>query len=377
MFIDKLNLINFRNYESLELSDISSERVVLIGDNAQGKSNLLESIYFLAFGSSYRTKKEVEVIGWNKNEAGIYCHLNTNESTKDLTLVFRKNAQKTIKVDGQNVKRMAKLIGNVKIVFFSSEDLFLVKGAPSERRTFIDKILVQVYSGYYQQLQTYNKLIQQRNHTLKEIKESKNYGLADMLSIWDEQIAEVSTNIYTLRKNILDHLSSVLSLYHSKISNPNEKVTLKYVSSIEGIDFDNWNPDTLKDSILEHLSKKRSAELARGQSLYGPHRDDINFFINDKEAKTFGSQGQQRTLVLSLKLAEINYIKEKTGETPILLLDDVMAELDHKRQKHLLELVGNNTQTFISTTHLEDFSESWLKSSSVLKISEGQIIRDA
>ncbi|MFN4152953.1 MAG: DNA replication/repair protein RecF, partial [Candidatus Sericytochromatia bacterium] len=304
-------------------------------------------------------------------------HLNTNESTKDLTLVFRKNAQKTIKVDGQNVKRMAKLIGNVKIVFFSSEDLFLVKGAPSERRTFIDKILVQVYSGYYQQLQTYNKLIQQRNHTLKEIKESKNYGLADMLSIWDEQIADVSTNIYTLRKDILDHLSSVLSLYHSKISNPNEKVTLKYISSIEGIDFDNWNPDTLKDSILEHLSKKRSAEIARGQSLYGPHRDDINFFINEKEAKTFGSQGQQRTLVLSLKLAEINYIKEKTGETPILLLDDVMAELDHKRQKHLLELVGNNTQTFISTTHLEDFSESWLKSSSVLKISEGQIIRDA
>lgn len=374
LFIKTLNLRNFRNYHNLELTDISSSRVVLIGDNAQGKSNLLEAISFLAFGSSYRATKETEVIGWSGNEAGIYSELYTSSSTKELTLILRKNAPKTVKVDGVNVKRMAKFIGNVKIVLFSSEDLQLVKGSPSERRTFADKLLVQVYSNYYHQLQVYNKILQQRNHVLKHIKET---GIRQDLSIWDEQIVDISVDIYESRFNLIKLLSEYVSVYHKQIANPNEKVELKYVSSIDGIDTENFDKEKMKNYILSFLEKNHYKEIARGQSLYGPHRDDIEFFINGHEAKLFASQGQQRTFVLSLKLSEIKYIKELTGEVPLLLLDDVMAELDHTRQKHLLELVGIDTQTFITTTHLEDFSETWLKTSSVLKVSEGKIERYA
>ena len=372
MFINKLNLLNFRNYDSLELNNISSERVVIIGDNAQGKSNLLEAIYLLAFGSSYRAKKENDIISWNKSEAGVYSEISTSMSTKELSLVLRKNSPKTIKVDGHNVKRLAKFIGNVKVVLFSSEDLFLIKGSPSERRTFVDKILVQIYPNYYQHLQTYNKIVQQRNSVLKSLKESGKYSKSE-LNIWDEQIVDISVDIYGLRTALLKVFSELVSSYHANISNQDEKVLVKYHSSIPELDFDNFEKENVKDKILEFISKNHRAEISRGQSLYGPHSDDIELFINNKEAKSFGSQGQQRTLVLALKLAEIKYIKELTNEVPLLLLDDVMAELDPKRQKHLLDLVGLDTQTFITTTHLEDFSESWLKNSSVLKVSNGTI----
>jgi DNA replication and repair protein RecF len=373
VYIKALNLRNFRNYKDLELNNISSSRVVLIGDNAQGKSNLLEAISFLAFGSSYRAKKEVEVIGWDHPEAGIYTELSTSSSTKELSLILRKTGPKTIKVDGHVVKRLAKFIGNVKLVLFSSEDLQLVKGSPTERRTFLDKLLVQVYPKYYHQLQVYNKIITQRNHALRQIKESGRSSAND-LSIWDEQIVDISVDIYELRVNLIKLFSDFVSYYHSLIANPDEKVQLKYVSSIPELDFENFDREKIRENILAFISRNHFKEISRGQSLYGPHRDDINFFINDREAKLFASQGQQRTLVLSLKLAEIKYIKELSNEVPLLLLDDVMAELDHKRQKHLLELVGLDTQTFITTTHLEDFSESWLKTSSVLKVSDGKIL---
>lgn len=371
MYIKTLNLRNFRNYESLELDDISNSRVVLIGDNAQGKSNLLEAISFLAFGASYRAGKENEVIGWNGNESGIYTELHTSVSTKQLTLILRKNSPKTIKVDGLNVKRMAKFIGNVKIVLFSAEDLQLVKGPPSERRNFADKLLVQVQQGYYHQLQVYNKILQHRNQVLKQIKE----GNKQDLSIWNEQIVDVSVNIYELRYQLVRRISELVDNYHQKIANPDEKVSVKYMSSISGLELENFDREKIKEYILKFLEQNQYKEVARGQSLYGPHRDDIEFFINNREAKLYASQGQQRTLVLSLKLSEIMYIKEMTGEIPILLLDDVMAELDHTRQKHLLELVGVDTQTFITTTHLEDFSESWLKTSTVLKVSSGKITK--
>lgn len=372
MFIKKLNLLNFRNYELLQLDDISKERVVLIGNNAQGKSNLIEALYTLSFGFSYRAKKEVDLIFWNQKEAGVYAELDTNLSTKELSLVLHKNAQKTLKVDGHNVKRLAKFVGHLKIVLFSSEDLMLVKGAPSERRSFVDKLLVQVYPHYYHQLQVYNKLIQQRNHILKSMRENNSYDYLQ-LSIWDAQIVEISVNIYRLRVELISEISQISSKYHEDISNSSEKITIKYNSSVPELDFDNFDETTFKTILTKHLEANYRKEVLRAQSLYGPHRDDISFFINDKEVKTFASQGQQRTLVLSLKLAEIMYIKKQSGETPILLLDDVMAELDKERQKKLLELVGKDTQTFITTTHLEDFSETWLKTSTVLNVDNGKL----
>lgn len=372
MHIEHLNLRNFRNYEDLELADISASRVVLIGDNAQGKTNLLEAISFLAFGNSYRAGKEEEAIMWNKPEGGIYARLITETSTKELTLILRRNGPKTIKIDSQTVKKLAKFIGNVKLVFFSAEDLQLVKGAPSERRTFTDKLLAQVNPLYYHQLQVYNRILQQRNHMLRNIKEAGAKSGFE-LSIWDEQIVDISVEIYRLRFSLLSLLSDIVASYHYRIANPDEKVELKYISSIPGLDSKDFDKEKAKSKIISFVSNNHYKEISRGQSLYGPHRDDISFFINGREAKNFASQGQQRTLVLSLKLAEINYIKEITKEIPLLLLDDVMAELDHSRQKHLLEFVGFDTQTFITTTHLEDFSEGWLKTSNVLEVSNGTI----
>lgn len=372
MFIKKLNLLNFRNYESLQLENISESRVVLIGDNAQGKSNLVEAIYTLSFGIPYRAKKETDLILWNQKEAGVYAELDTNLSTKELAIVLRKNSPKVLKVDGVNVKRLSKFVGFLKVVLFSSEDLMLIKGSPSERRTFLDKLLVQVHPHYYHQLQVYNKLIQQRNHILKNMRESNSMDYL-MLSIWDEQIVEISVDIYALRLSLIKEISQIASDYHDKISNLNEKVSIKYVSSLNVIDFDNFDKEKEKEKISAFLKENFRKEVLRSQSLYGPHRDDIDFYINDKEVKTFASQGQQRTLILSLKLSEILYIKNNTGETPILLLDDVMAELDKTRQKKLLELVGSETQTFLTTTHLDDFSENWLKESTVLNVSNGKI----
>lgn len=372
MFIRKLNLLNFRNYELLQLTDISKERVVLIGNNAQGKSNLIEALYTLSFGVSYRAKKEVDLIFWNQKEAGIYAELDTNLSTKELSLVLHKNSQKTLKIDGHNVKRLSKFVGNLKIVLFSSEDLMLIKGAPSERRSFVDKLLVQVYPHYYHQLQVYNKLIQQRNHILKSMRENNSFDYLQ-LSIWDDQIVEISVNIYRLRVELINEISEISSKYHEAISNSSEKISIKYNSSVPELDFENFDEAPFKTILTKHFETNYRKEVLRAQSLYGPHRDDISFFINDKEVKTFASQGQQRTLVLSLKLAEIMYIKKQSGETPILLLDDVMAELDKERQKKLLELVGKDTQTFITTTHLEDFSENWLKTSTVLNVDNGKL----
>ncbi|MFN8673480.1 MAG: DNA replication/repair protein RecF [Candidatus Sericytochromatia bacterium] len=373
MFIKKLNLLNFRNYKSLQLDNISSARVVLIGDNAQGKSNLIEAIYCLAFGVPYRAKKETDLILWNEKEAGVYTELDTNLSTKELSVIFRKNPPKVLKVDGLNVKRLSKFVGFLKIVLFSAEDLMLLKGSPSERRSFMDKLLVQVYPHYYHQLQVYNKLIQQRNSTLKGMREnnSDDYFL---LSVWDDQIVEICVDIYRLRVEFIKEISKIAEKYHENISNSYENISIKYISSISSLDCENFDEENYRKIISDHLANNYKKEILRTQSLYGPHRDDIEFFINNKEVKTFASQGQQRTLVLALKLSEIYYIKNKTNETPILLLDDVMAELDKTRQKKLLELVGNDTQTFLTTTHLEDFSDSWLKESTVLKVENGEIV---
>jgi len=374
LLLKNLKLKNFRNYEYLDLSNIQSSRLVIVGDNAQGKTNLLEAIYFLAFASSYRASKELEVIKWNEEEAVIYAELFTALSTsKELNLVIRKGSNKKVKLDGQLQKRMASFVGQIKVVLFSSTDLELIRGVPSERRKFLDKLLVQVYPNYYRQLQVYNKIIQQKNHLLKQIRDLSSSD-KQILEVWNEQLAEISTGIYEFRFNLIRDFSKLVSMYHSKIASINEKVSIKYNPSIPIDDILELDKETIKRKILSFINQNSYKEIARGQSLYGLHRDDISFFINDMDAKSFASQGQQRTLVLSLKLAEIKYIKDMTNETPILLLDDVMAELDKKRQQHLLEVVGLETQTFITTTHLEDFSENCLSESSLLYINSGKIV---
>lgn len=374
MFLTTLRLNNFRNYESLDLSEIKSSRLIIIGDNAQGKTNLLEAIYFLAFGSSYRATKESEVVKCNSDEASIYAELFTALSTKrELNLAIRKTSNKKIKIDGQLQKRMANFVGQIKVVLFSSTDLELIRGVPAERRKFLDKLLVQVYPNYYRQLQVYNKIIQQKNHLLKQIRDLSSSD-RESLDIWNEQLAEISTGIYEYRFNLINSFSKLVSMYHSEIADINEKVSIKYSPSIPIDNILELDKQTIKAKILSFITQNSYKEIARGQSIYGLHRDDVSFFINDMEAKTFASQGQQRTLVLASKLAEIKYIKEMTNEIPILLLDDVMAELDKKRQQHLLEVVGLETQTFITTTHLEDFSQNWLNESTLLYVNSGKVL---
>jgi DNA replication and repair protein RecF len=352
----------------LELLNIDKKRILFIGDNAQGKSNLLEAIYILAFANSYRKGRDSDLIQFGKSECGVFCELDTGLSTKNLSIVFRKNSHKSIKIDGNNIKKISNLIGNLKIVFFNSEDLQLIKGSPTERRNFVDKVLSQIHEGYYHQLQVYNKLLQQKNTILKNIRElnQKDYSLLEVL---DDEIAEISHKIYFNRISFINDILEYLNYFHSRISGSDEKISIKYESSIPNLEL---NSD-LKKQILKHIENNRNKEVLRGQCLYGPHRDDIIFFINSNDTKLFSSQGQQRTLVLSLKLSEIKYINQKTNELPVLLLDDVMAELDNKRQNHLLELIGNDTQTFVTTTHIEDFSNAWLKNTLIFKVNNGTI----
>ncbi|GIW23099.1 MAG: DNA replication and repair protein RecF [Candidatus Sericytochromatia bacterium] len=368
MIIKSLTLTNFRNYDLLDLSNIDKKRILFIGDNAQGKTNILEAIYILSFGNSYRKGKESDLIKFGHNECALFCELDTVLSTKKISLLIRKNSQKSIKIDGNVIKKTSDLVGNLKIVFFNVEDLNLIKGAPSDRRAFIDKVLSQIHEGYYYQLQVYNKLLQQKNITLKSLKDlsNKDHSLLDIL---DEEIAEISSKIYFNRISFINEILEFINNFHSKISGLDEKVDIKYEFSIPNLDFRN----NLKEQILKYIENNRFKEIMRGQSLYGPHRDDITFYINSNDAKIFSSQGQQRTLVLALKLSEIKYINKKTKQLPILLLDDVMAELDNNRQNNLLELIGNDTQTFITTTHLEDFSKDWLNDTLILKVSNGNV----
>lgn len=345
MQLKELSLNNFRNYVKLELK-FNSNLVVFFGRNAQGKTNILESIFLSCTGRSHRTSKDKELILWGKDRASVKILCSKEEGDSLIELFLHSKDRKKIHINGIPAQRLGELMGHLNSVLFSPEDLKLVKGGPGERRRFIDMEISQVRPRYFYSLQQYNRILKQRNNLLKEIQQ--NSSLRKTLPIWNEQLAKVSAYIMLQRKFFIDSLYHISKQIHREISAGSEELEVWYNPSIS---FDTEDMNKIAEIFLETLQKNEEEDIKRGSTSKGCHRDDMQININGVDLKTFGSQGQQRTAVLSLKLSEIELMYRETGEYPILLLDDVMSELDNFRQKMLLSYL-DRVQTFITTTEL-------------------------
>lgn len=366
MKVLKILLKNFRNYENLEIK-VHPFLNILIGNNAQGKTNILESIYYASVGKSHRTNKDSELVRWSTSFFFLLLNFDSDSREMDIEILCEQENKKKIKINGVQKKKLSELIGNLNVVMFSPEDLMLVKGSPALRRKFMDMEISQVSPVYYRYLQQYTKILTQRNNILKEINNKENN---DLLDIWDNQLVETGTKIILKRIEVLKKLIPLARLMHRKITDGLEELEIKYLSSINlGLQ----NEGEIKKGFINKLAENRNEEKYRKMTITGPHRDDLGFFVNDINMKNFGSQGQQRTTALSLKLAELEYMKSETGEYPVLLLDDVMSELDKSRRFFLMKTIQNKIQTFITTTNLHYFEQTVVEKAKILNIENGYI----
>ena len=347
MKVNKIILGNFRNYVNLTLT-FANNINIFIGENAQGKTNILEAIYYAAMGHSHRTNTDTELIRWQQDSASISISFSRLNIESSLLFKFNTHQKKEIIVNNYTIKPK-ELIGLLNVVLFSPEDLMLIKGMPNMRRRFLDIELSQVSSTYYQHLLKYNRIVAQRNTLLKKIRENKEKP--DMLDAWDEQLAMMGSQIVTKRQVAVKKLAMLANLMHRKITDNKENLSVIYHKhGIVGKDI-----DSLAEEYRQKLIELRQNDIWRGSTSVGPHRDDLILSVNGINLRTYGSQGQQRTGVLALKLAELEFIKSETGEYPVLLLDDVMSELDASRREHLIAFIQDRIQTFITATEEKYF----------------------
>jgi len=375
VFLKSLELKNFRNYNGLKV-DFKSNITLITGKNAQGKTNLLESIQYLAALSSNRAKTDNELILWDKNFASISATLKKETVDLELDVILSPPKRKVLKVNGVNKSKASEFIRHLSVVSFSVNDLLLLRGAPDDRRDWLDLAISQIYPAYIDRVQKYNKIKTQKNNFLKEVKGNLQAS-TELLDVLNLQLAISGSNILYLRLKFLRELLNLAQVKHSEIAQ-NEILTIVYNSKVLG-DFDILNdkiPETEDISKIfeQRLEQRKMEEIIRAQSLVGPHRDDVSFFINNIEAKKFASQGQQRTIVLSLKLSELLLIETKINEKPLLLLDDVLAELDDIRQGYLLDAIGTETQTIITSVDTLQFKDTYLEKVDVLKIKAGELV---
>ncbi|HEY9724360.1 MAG TPA: DNA replication/repair protein RecF [Oscillatoriaceae cyanobacterium] len=370
MILHHLELQNYRNYAELAV-DFKAHKVIFLGNNAQGKTTLLEAINMLATGKSPTATKDADLVRWGTDQAIIRSEVERELTEMRVDMLIRTSGRRAVRVDGIPQKRLADLFGKVLVVLFRSEDLQLVKGSPSERRDYMDTMLVQVSSTYYQQLHDYNRVVTQRNSLLRAIQDGA--ARADVLDTWSDQLVVLALAVWRKRLALAEILAPMVQSWHERIAVgtgiAREQLTLRYHASVPLSEV----PAEWEDTMRRALAELRPKEIARGQTLVGPHRDDIELLINGRPAKVFGSQGQQRTVVLALKLAELDYVREMAGESPILLLDDVLAELDVRRQNALLDSIGDQVQTFVTSTHLNDFSAAWLEQAAIYQVEGGQL----
>lgn len=361
MKIKNLKLKNYRNCSGVEL-DLDAKKILIIGKNAQGKTNILESIFFLSMLKSPRTSNNLELIQFNQKTVEISAEVQKNTI---IELDFSYNHEKKREIKANKLKTTPKEFKSVlKTILFSTQDLLLLRGSPEDRRGWLDTAISQIYPAYDDRLSKYNKIRIQKNNFLK------NYdGNETLLDVYNEQMVVLGSNIVYLRKKFLKEIEKIASEKHSTISG-NEVLTLKYESSFVT---QAKEISEIAEGFKQKLEEKKEIEKIRAQSLVGPHRDDVIFYINKLEATKFASQGQQRTIVLSLKLAELNMITEKTGEPPVLLLDDVLAELDDMRQNYLLQTIDENTQTIITSVDTLLFDDKFLKDVKIYKVEDGNV----
>lgn len=361
MIIKSLELSDFRNYESLNIS-FSEGTNILFGDNAQGKTNILEAIFLSATTKSHKGSKDSDIIKFDKEEAHIRSILFKDDIETRVDMHLRKSKTKGIAVDGNKIKKAADLLGLLNIVFFSPEDLSIIKDGPAERRRFIDMELCQLDNFYLYNLNHYNKIVNQRNHLLKDM--YFNPELKDTLKIWDSQLVSYGSKIIERREKFIEQLNEIIYDIHSNLSGGKEKLRIVY------------EPNCNLEDLEKNISDAWDKDIKYKSTTVGPHRDDISFCVkkenDDKEIdiRKYGSQGQQRTAALSLKLSEIEIVKKITKDTPVLLLDDVLSELDSNRQNYLLDSIGD-IQTIITCTGLDEFVNHRFEINKVFKVTNG------
>jgi DNA replication and repair protein RecF len=359
MIIRSIELKNFRNYEKLQI-DFDSETNILFGDNAQGKTNILESAYVSATTKSHKGSRDKEMIRFGEEEAHIRTIVSKNEQDFQIDLHLKKNRSKGIAVNQVPIKKASDLFGILNIIFFSPEDLNIIKEGPAERRRFLDLELCQLDKIYLSDLTAYNKVLRQRNALLKDL--FFRPDLKDTLSIWDEQLTMYGKRIIKRRQSFIDELREIVFEIHGRLSGNKECLTLKYEPNVEAMFFE------------DELFRASAKDQKLAQTSVGPHRDDISFLLGDIDIRKFGSQGQQRTAALSLKLAEIELVKKSIGDTPVLLLDDVLSELDSSRQNYLLNSI-HNIQTIITCTGLDEFVKNKFQIHRTFQVMEGHVTR--
>ncbi|MCA0988761.1 DNA replication/repair protein RecF [Guptibacillus algicola] len=368
MHLNTLTVTNYRNYGKQELTFENNVNVFL-GENAQGKTNIMEAIYVLAMARSHRTPRDKELINWDEEYAKIEGRIEKRNGPLSLQLVISHKGKKA-KLNQLEQQKLSNYIGALNVVMFAPEDLNLVKGNPGVRRRFIDIELGQVQPVYLYHLGRYLKLLQQRNSLLKDLRYQKNPDFV-MLEILTDQLIESAANIYERRVKFVRLLQKWAEPIHHGISRGLEKLEIKYNPTVEVSEPADLSK--IVDGYKEKFDKIKEREVDRGVTLVGPHRDDLSFFVNGKDVQTYGSQGQQRTTALSLKLAEIELIHSEVGEYPLLLLDDVLSELDDFRQSHLLNTIQGKVQTFVTTTSVEGINHETLKKATTFEVHEGLI----
>lgn len=401
MYLRSLHLRQFRNYLDQQV-EFNAPKTILVGNNAQGKSNLLEAVELLSTLRSHRTSRDRDLVLNGAAIAQVNGQLERNLGAVELAITLRSNGRRSVALNGEGLRRQLDFLGTLNVVEFSSLDLDLVRGGPEQRRNWLDSLLIQLEPVYAYILQQYNQVLRQRNALLKGRQEGRGEGgdrgdrgdggdrevtnltssssssspsssfspPSTELALWDAQLAVAGTRVIRRRARVVKRLAPLAIHWHGAISGSTEELEVRYAPNVP---LEEDDPEVIRQAFLEKIQTRSIAEKVQGTSLVGPHRDEVEFSINQTSARQYGSQGQQRTLVLALKLAELKLIEEVIGDPPLLLLDDVLAELDLSRQNQLLEAIQDRYQTLITTTHLGAFDAQWLHSSQVFTVKSGQL----
>lgn len=360
MIVQSIELKNYRNYEELHM-EFHGGTNILYGDNAQGKTNILEAVYVCATSKSHKSAKDREIIRFEQDESHIKMQVRKNDVPYRIDMHLKKNKPKGIAINGVPIKKASELFGIANVVCFSPEDLNIIKNGPSERRRFIDMELCQLNKLYVHSLVQYNKVLVQRNKLLKELAFRPDYE--ETLDVWDMQLVNYGIEVMKFRQDFIAKMNTMIQKIHLQLSGSKEELVIRY------------EPDTIPGQFETALKKNRPQDIRQKTTLSGPHRDDISFYVNGIDIRKYGSQGQQRTAALSLKLSELELVKTLIHDNPILLLDDVLSELDGSRQNHLLNAISD-IQTIITCTGLDDFVNNRFKIDKIFKVIDGTVVSE-
>ncbi len=355
MYIKKIRLENFRNYENQEI-EFNNNLNIIYGNNAQGKTNILEAIFIAAMGKSFRAKKDKDLIGFGKESAKV--EIEYEKIDREGKISFIIDDKKTFFINGIKQNKISDIIGKINVVIFTPDDIDIIKEGPEVRRRFLDMMISSLKPNYIHLLNNYNKTLEQRNSYLRQIKNENK--ARQMLEIWDMQLADLAEKVYNYRNTYVNKISDKIQDIHKMITKSgklDEEIKIKYISNCKE-----------KNKFLETLKNVQNLDINRGFTSVGVHRDELIIYINGKPVKVFGSQGQQRTSVLSLKLTELNIVKEEIGESPILLLDDFMSELDSNRRESFLNKIEGNQVIITCTDKIENTNSFYVENGICEKI---------